>query len=95
LDAFKACQELEEYNDRFKLSGANASPNPDAPAYSHTTRFFDGVVQALEGMKGHVTVEVLQGELVQEMSKMRFRGDGSRPATFPRSFTRAWLSNVP
>ncbi|KIM72449.1 hypothetical protein PILCRDRAFT_16127, partial [Piloderma croceum F 1598] len=73
LDAFKACQELEEYNDRF----------------------FDRVVEALKGMKGHVTIEVLQGELVQEMSKMRFRGDGSRPATFPRSFTRAWLSNVP
>jgi hypothetical protein len=95
LDAFQAPREIEEYNDRYKLYTKNPSLNSDSSAYLHTTTFFDGVVKALKEIQGHIKIEILRGELVQQMSQMKFKGDGSRPAGFPRSFTRAWLSNVP
>lgn len=95
LDAFKPPRDIEEYNHRFKVAEPHPDLIPDAPAYSHVSAFFDGVVEALKVMKKHIKIELLCGELIQEMSKMRFCGDESRPADFPRSFTRAWLSNVP
>ncbi|KII91875.1 hypothetical protein PLICRDRAFT_157310 [Plicaturopsis crispa FD-325 SS-3] len=95
LDAFQAPRSIEEFNDRFDISKTSTTTEPDAPAFSHTTDFFDAVIDALKAMSGHVTFEILRGELSQELSKMRFAGDTSRPAEFPRSYTRAWLSNVP
>jgi len=95
-DAFKAPQEIDTFVRRFGLNGVvNPSANLDAPAYSHASGFFDGVAKALKAMKGHIKVELLKGEFVQTMSKMRFQADDSRPAEFPRLFTRAWLSNIP
>jgi len=94
-DPFKSVREIADYNDRFKLGDSKKSSNPDAPAYSHAITFFDGVVDALKDLVGHVKIEILRGDLIQEMCKMRFQGDDSRPAEFPRLFTRAWLSNVP
>lgn len=57
--------------------------------------FFDAVANALNALDGKVQLEVLCGGLLQELGKMQIGADRSRPAEFPRKFTRAWLSNVP
>ena len=50
-------------------------------------------------------MEVICGELIDELRKMKFRdstadplsfpGLSSRPEGFPKSFVRIWLSNIP
>ncbi|TCD61538.1 hypothetical protein EIP91_008282 [Steccherinum ochraceum] len=50
--------------------------------------------QALQDMKGHIRIEALTGDLNGELAKM-WLGDDTRPADYPRKFTRGWLSNVP
>lgn len=67
----------------------------DSPSFSITWVFFGAVLEALKDMKDHIQLEVLRGELNQELLKMRTSGDQHRPAHFPRTFTRMWLSNVP
>lgn len=96
LDALKLPRQIEEYNHAYKLSKRNP-PHliPDAPAYSHVSAFFDDVIETLQTMKGRLKLEFLFGELISELSKWRFGGDTDRPAHFPTTFNRAWLSNVP
>lgn len=67
----------------------------DARAYAACSIFFDAVANALNALDGKVQLEVLCGGLLQELGKMQIGADRSRPAEFPRKFTRAWLSNVP
>lgn len=95
MDPFEPVRHMSDYNERFGLSPVRENSDPDSPAYSHTITFFDGVTDALRALAGHLKIEILRGDLIQEMSKMRFQGDESRPVEFPRLFTRAWLSNVP
>ncbi|SJL02426.1 uncharacterized protein ARMOST_05753 [Armillaria ostoyae] len=42
----------------------------------------------------HIKIELLQGDISQELMKMAY-GIDNRPPDFPRTFTRMWLSNVP
>lgn len=93
FDAFETPRQLADYNNRFGLG--RATRRWDAPAFSHTIIFFEAVVDAIVALKGRIQIEILGGELVQTMSKMKIKSDESRPPAFPRSFTRAWLSNVP
>lgn len=95
MDPFEPVRDMANFNEKFGLSDPKKNPDPDSPAYFHTTKFFDGVVDALRALAGHLKIEIIQGELMHELSKMRFHGDESRPVEFPRLFTRAWLSNVP
>ena len=60
-----------------------------------TMEYFELLGKAIVGLKGHIRIESLAGELMSEMRKMWFRADSSRPADYPRKFTRGWLSNVP
>lgn len=96
LDALKLPRQIEEYNHTYKLSKRNP-PNiiPDAPAYSHVSAFFDGVIETLQIMQGRLKLEFVFGELISELSKWRLAGDTGRPSHFPTTFNRAWLSNVP
>ncbi|KAF7985824.1 hypothetical protein HWV62_490 [Athelia sp. TMB] len=95
LDIFESPRQFELYNHNHKISERKPWSVPDAPAYSHVSSFFDGVVETLRKMRGRIKVEVIQAELIAELSKWRFGDDAGRPAAFPTRFTRAWLSNVP
>jgi hypothetical protein len=95
LDIFQLPKAIHEFLDRFGLSTPKVVGNgPPSPSYAHVTAFFGGVVEALNVMKDQVTLELLCGELTQELSRMRFGGHEDRPETFPTEYTRAYLSNV-
>ncbi|KIJ65506.1 hypothetical protein HYDPIDRAFT_130715 [Hydnomerulius pinastri MD-312] len=95
-DPFESIRATAAFNEKYKLAhvGYN-TPMPDSPAFQHISSFFDGVVEALKILKDCVKLEFHKGEMTQELSKMRFDSDHTRPTEFPRTFTRAWLSNVP
>ncbi|KZP20325.1 hypothetical protein FIBSPDRAFT_789699 [Athelia psychrophila] len=95
LDIFKSPRQIEVFNYTYKLSRRDPQSVPDAPAYSHVSTFFGGVLDALLAMKGKFKIEIIYGELTAELSKWRFGDDTGRPVEFPTEFTRAWLSNVP
>ncbi|PIL28785.1 hypothetical protein GSI_08829 [Ganoderma sinense ZZ0214-1] len=57
--------------------------------------FFGEAAAALKGLESRVTLELICGGLSEELAKMRFKGDLTRLAAFPRKYTRMWLSNVP
>ncbi|THH27274.1 hypothetical protein EUX98_g6912 [Antrodiella citrinella] len=63
--------------------------------FSLTMTYFDLLGKAIKCLEGHLRVESLAGDMLGEMAKMWFQNDASRPAAYPRKFTRAWLSNVP
>ena len=56
---------------------------------------FESVAEALNALDGRVKLEVLSGDVLKELQKMQLGGDYTRPADFPRKFTRMWLSNIP
>ncbi|TCD70624.1 hypothetical protein EIP91_002655 [Steccherinum ochraceum] len=73
----------------------NKLPNMDCPSFSVVQTFFDGVVDALKTLKGQIKLEILHGDLLHELVKMKIGRDLSRPSGFPRYYTRMWMSNIP
>jgi hypothetical protein len=67
----------------------------DTPTYGNVSHLITTVVSVLKALKGQIKLEFLCGELTHELAKMRLGADGHRPAEFPRSFNRTWLSNCP
>ncbi|PBK68015.1 hypothetical protein ARMSODRAFT_1005025 [Armillaria solidipes] len=65
------------------------------PAFSIAMFFFDAVVNAIKDMRGRLKLEFLLGDVSQQLAKVNFDTDSSRPMDFPKTFTRMWLSNVP
>ena len=58
--------------------------------------FFGEVADALRILAPKITLEIICGGLSQELNKMQLgKGVDGRPDTFPRTYTRMWLSNVP
>lgn len=93
---FEAIHALEDYNVRVGLQESFGRDILEAcPSDTIVFKFFGLFILSLEGLSGKVQLEVVCGEVNQEMSKMRFSEDKSRPAHFPKLYTRAWLSNVP
>jgi hypothetical protein len=68
---------------------------PDAPAFSHVSAFFGEVAKSLAALGDNVQLEMLCGELTQELTKMTDKSDLQRPAKFPQMYSRAYLSNIP
>ncbi|TFY79515.1 hypothetical protein EWM64_g4494 [Hericium alpestre] len=93
LDVFQSVRSLYNFNGDFNIR--EGFDKTDSAAFNSASQFFDGVIDALRTMGDKLTLEVILGELTQELSKMKLNGDHTRPADFPRSFTRTWLSNVP
>jgi hypothetical protein len=83
------------FNERFDINSTTYEDRPDAPAFTNFSDLFENVVAALAALKGQIKLEILCGELTQELRKMRFGGDDTRPSDFPRLYTRGYLSNVP
>ncbi|KAJ7483585.1 hypothetical protein FB451DRAFT_1028935 [Mycena latifolia] len=87
---------FDAFNRRFGVDkGGELPPEPESPAYTHTMRFFQAVMDSLKALQGSVKLEIVCGGLMEELSKMRLGTDTNRPAKFPRTFTRAYLSNIP
>jgi hypothetical protein len=95
-DMFDTPRHIREFLFQQYLDGyVNPNEPPDAPAFSHVSAFFDEVVKSLVALRGRVKLEMLCGELTQELSKMKLRSDQTRPTEFPRLYSRAYLSNIP
>ncbi|KAJ6580630.1 hypothetical protein B0H19DRAFT_1369180 [Mycena capillaripes] len=87
---------FDAFNRRFGIDKGGELPlDAESPTFTHTMRFFQGAMDALKALEGSITLEIICGGLMQELGKMRLGTDTDRPAKFPRSFTRAYLSNVP
>ncbi|KAJ7662858.1 hypothetical protein B0H17DRAFT_1257681 [Mycena rosella] len=87
---------FDAFNRRFGTDrGGDLPRDPESPVYTHTTRFFQAVINALKALDGAVKLEVICGGLMEELGKMKLGTDTNRPANFPRMFTRAYLSNIP
>ncbi|KAJ7114132.1 hypothetical protein C8R44DRAFT_881678 [Mycena epipterygia] len=95
LDPFEAPGYIALFNQRFGINSTADNDRPDAPAFGNFVDLFEKVVEAMKSLKNQVKLEFLCGELTQELSKMRLGVDHTRPADFPRVYTRAHLSNVP
>lgn len=93
---FDSIHAIESFNVRLGLQkDLGHGLNADYPSYSVVWTFFNGVLEAWRALDQKIQLEIVCGELHQELSKMRICGDKTRPTQFPRSYTRAWLSNVP
>ncbi|EIM87131.1 uncharacterized protein STEHIDRAFT_167970 [Stereum hirsutum FP-91666 SS1] len=98
-DAFTTVRQINIFNVRMDLTGDRDSVRGDVerdyPAFSVGETFFDAVVDALKALKGRIMLEVIHDDLSSGLLKIRARAMDSRPAEFPKKFTRMWLSNVP
>ena len=94
LDMFLTVSEFDRFNRRDDDEEETAS-GCDWTAWQTCKQFFEAAAAALKAMGSKVTLELICGGLSEELAKMRFKGDLTRPATFPRKYTRMWLSNVP
>ncbi|KAJ6520693.1 hypothetical protein DFH09DRAFT_1426866 [Mycena vulgaris] len=87
---------FDAFNRRFGVDkGGELPSDPESPAYTHAMRFFQAVMDSLKAFEGAVKLEIICGGLMEELGKMKLGTDINRPANFPRTFTRAYLSNVP
>ncbi|KAG7447536.1 uncharacterized protein BT62DRAFT_1060778 [Guyanagaster necrorhizus] len=93
FNAFEMVERISQFNSRMGLFKKRRM-DEDCPAYSVSEIFFDAVVNGLLALKDHIKIELLQGDISQELMKMA-HGIDDRPSDFPRMFTRIWLSNVP
>lgn len=91
MDAFEAIRCIKNFNDRLGILGVDAK----CPSFTIVNNFFSAVVDSLRALKGSLIIEIIQGDIFQELKKMRTAEDISRPVRFPRQYTRMWLSNVP
>ncbi|KAK0206934.1 hypothetical protein DFS33DRAFT_1317984 [Desarmillaria ectypa] len=93
FNAFEMVERITQFNSRMGLL-QQRKMDDDCPAYSVFEIFLDAVVDGLLALKDHIKIELLQGDISQELMKMT-HGIDNRPPDFPRMFTRMWLSNVP
>jgi hypothetical protein len=95
LDAFQIPHIFEEFNERFNISESVASTEEGKIAFNVIDVFIESLLGALRSLSEHLKIEVICGDMTQELAKIRFNGDVSRPPEFPRMYYRMWLSNVP
>ncbi|KAJ7609070.1 hypothetical protein FB45DRAFT_945295 [Roridomyces roridus] len=95
LNSFEAPGQIDKFNHRMGISSTDSNDKPDAPAYTNFVDLFSKVADAVKALKNQVTLEILCGELTQELSKMLLGCDHTRPASFPRTYQRGHLSNIP
>lgn len=91
-NTFREVWSFEDFTKRFGLLGV---PDAYSPSFSVLKKFFSAVIDALRKLKGSLVLEIIQGDIFQELRKIRLGEDASRPTGFPREYTRMWLSNVP
>ncbi|KAI0719798.1 hypothetical protein C8T65DRAFT_802334 [Cerioporus squamosus] len=92
LNMFDTINQLHRWNERSRPGTQLAV---DTLGWDVCSTFFDEVAAALDTLGTHLTLEFICGGLSEELAKMRFKGDTTRPPEFPRKYLRMWLSNVP
>ncbi|TFK90199.1 hypothetical protein K466DRAFT_543778 [Polyporus arcularius HHB13444] len=96
LDIFDTVNQLGEFVRRDQPEDLRLRPRGrDALAWQTCDAFFREVAAALKTLGSRIRIELICGGLSEELAKMRFNGDLTRPKEFPRKYTRMWLSNVP
>ncbi|KAI0724335.1 hypothetical protein C8T65DRAFT_733972 [Cerioporus squamosus] len=96
LDIFDTVNQLGEFVRRDLPEDLKLRPRGrDALAWQTCDAFFREVDAALKTLGSRIKIELICGGLSEELAKMRFKGDLTRPKEFPRKYTRMWLSNVP
>lgn len=95
-DVYEATGFMADFNTR-RDPRAPGSGNigMETLAYDVAGEFFEETANAIQGLRGCLTVELICGDISEELARMRYGGDVNRPASFPRRYTRIWLSNVP
>ncbi|KAI0772968.1 hypothetical protein BD413DRAFT_492417 [Trametes elegans] len=94
-DAFEPPTDVAEFNDRANANKSLIKHDAGTLAWDTFKTFFEDRSAALHGLGDHVNVEMICGGLSEKLAKMNFKGGLTRPAHFPRKYTRMWLSNVP
>ncbi len=97
LDMFETINCFDQFNHRYDTSERDSDPqvHRGIVAWRTCNTFFEEAAAALKALESHITFEFIVGGLSEELAKMRIEGDLARPRTFPRKYTRMWLSNVP
>ncbi|KAI0672199.1 hypothetical protein C8Q78DRAFT_971550 [Trametes maxima] len=96
LNMFQTVTYMNQFNQRNESNAKEqSSTNENMLAAQTCGTFFEEAAAAIKGLVGHLTVEMICGGLSEELVKMRFGADTTRPEHFPRKYTRMWLSNVP
>lgn len=93
-DSFATINFIEQFCRRFGLLQVQR-PNSDAPSFSVVSTFFTAVVDSLRSLHGRITLDIVQGDVTQELMRSRLREESLAPNRMPRKYTRMWLSNVP
>lgn len=87
----------------FELTASSLEEKDTAPAYCTykngfgvMTHFFAMVAASLARLKNVLTIEMVVEDVISGVPRL-LAGDlpPRRPASFPRNYTRMWLSNVP
>lgn len=92
LDMFGTAGSFDDFNRRNDATGQRDSMEV---VWKTCNRFFEEAAAALKALGSKIVLEFICGGLSEELAKMRLKGDLTRPPTFPRKYTRMWLSNVP
>lgn len=93
-DAFGIVRQIGEFNNTHGIAVENSLTKEESPAFSYVAAFFERVVDVVKTLQNSVQLEFICGEINTELAKVRLQTD-SRPASFPKQFTRIWLSNIP
>ena len=92
---FQTLGQMDQFIRRGRLKDQQKSQGLNRLSWQTCSAFFGEVAAALKNIQSRITLEFICGGLSEELAKMRFKGDITRPKEFPRKYTRMWLSNVP
>ncbi|TBU53623.1 hypothetical protein BD310DRAFT_887493 [Dichomitus squalens] len=99
LNVFEIVSAMDTFNRRnereSKKSVGVGKDGKKLLAWQVCDAFFGEAAAALKGLESCITLELICGGLSEELAKIHFKGDLTRPKDFPRKYTRMWLSNVP
>jgi len=93
-DVFHSIQQVALFNGENGLRDLNNEEKAGFPAYAYCAVFFEAFIASLKKLEGHIQLEIVCGEITRELAKNRLGTDG-RPQSFPKEYTRIWLSNIP
>ncbi|KAF5319697.1 hypothetical protein D9619_008661 [Psilocybe cf. subviscida] len=83
----KAVKEFQLKSPPTFCSGSNS--------FDITAQYFEIVADAIEALRDGLKIEILLGDVISGVPRL-LEGDlATRPDSFPKEYTRMWLSNVP
>ncbi|KAI9060061.1 hypothetical protein FKP32DRAFT_1656899 [Trametes sanguinea] len=96
LEMFDVIGHMDQFTRRDAPDARDPmSINQSMLAVEACTAFFAEVIASIKSLEGRLIVELICGGLAEELAKMQYKADITRPKHFPRKFTRMWMSNVP